>query len=45
MNARGVQGSAEGGTFDRQELDTMLDLAWQGLQPLFAAQRAVLENL
>ncbi|MFN8608368.1 MAG: ribonuclease PH [Vulcanimicrobiota bacterium] len=34
-----VQGTGEEATFDRQELDAMLDLGWQGLQPLFELQR------
>ncbi len=38
-----VQGTAEGHAFRRSELDTMLDLAWQGIQQLHAAQRAALE--
>ena len=37
-----VQGTAEKGTFDRKQLDAMLDLAAIGLQQLAAAQRKVL---
>jgi ribonuclease PH len=37
-----VQGTAEHGTFTRAELGTMLDLAQQGIEQLFRAQRAVL---
>jgi ribonuclease PH len=37
-----VQGTGEHGTFDRAELDTLLDLATIGLEQLDAAQRAVL---
>jgi ribonuclease PH len=37
-----VQGTAEGGTFDRGELDRMLDLAHAGIGELFALQRDVL---
>ena len=38
-----VQGTAEKVAFSRQELDTMLDMAQQGVQELFALQRQVLE--
>ena len=37
-----VQGTAEGVTFDRQELNAMLDLAQQGIQQLIAFQKAAL---
>lgn len=37
-----VQGTAEKVAFSRQELNTMLDMAQQGLQELFALQRKVL---
>ncbi|MBY0499636.1 MAG: ribonuclease PH [Nitrosomonas sp.] len=37
-----VQGTAEGNAFNRKELDTMLDLAQQGIQELIAIQRKVL---
>ncbi len=36
-----VQGTAEHGTFDRKQLDAMLDLAGIGLRELAAAQRKV----
>lgn len=38
-----VQGTAEGKTFNRQELDALLDLAQQGIQTLIEKQRAVLK--
>jgi ribonuclease PH len=37
-----VQGTAEGATFDRPELNTMLDLAEAGIRQLFEAQRRAL---
>jgi ribonuclease PH len=37
-----VQGTGENGTFNRAELDALLDLAQGGLQQLFALQRAAL---
>ena len=37
-----VQGTGENGTFDRAELDGLLDLAQVGLDQLFALQRAAL---
>lgn len=37
-----VQGTGEEATFERKELDAMLDLGWQGLQPLFELQRQCL---
>jgi ribonuclease PH len=37
-----VQGTGEHGTFDRRELDALLDLAVKGLRELDAAQQAVL---
>ena len=37
-----VQGTGEQGTFDRAELDQLLDLAQQGLAQLFAMQHAAL---
>ncbi len=37
-----VQGTAEGATFARGELDRMLDLAQEGIHQLFALQRTVL---
>lgn len=37
-----VQGTGEHGTFDRRELDALLDIATKGLRELDAAQQAVL---
>jgi ribonuclease PH len=37
-----VQGTAEHGTFDRAQLDRLLDLAQGGVNRIFAAQRAAL---
>lgn len=37
-----VQGTGEHGTFDRKELDALLDLAQGGLKQLFALQRAAI---
>ncbi len=37
-----VQGTAEGKPFDRDQMDRLLELAYLGLQQLFAAQRVVL---
>jgi ribonuclease PH len=37
-----VQGTGEQGTFDRAELDRLLDLAAKGLAELDAAQRSAL---
>ena len=46
MNARGqfieVQGTGEHGTFDRGQLDELLDLATAGIESLFEIQRAAL---
>ena len=39
-----VQGTAEGGPFTRGEMDALLELARAGLETLFAAQRAALEE-
>jgi ribonuclease PH len=39
-----VQGTGENGTFDRAELDQLLDLAQGGLVELFALQRAALAS-
>lgn len=36
-----VQGTAEQGTFDRRQLDAMLDLATKGIKELAIAQRAI----
>jgi ribonuclease PH len=40
-----VQGTAEHGTFDRAQLDAMLDLATAGIRQLTTAQRAVIGAL
>ena len=37
-----VQGTGEGGTFRRAQLDELTDLAWKGIQRLLEAQRRVL---
>ena len=37
-----VQGTAEHGTFDRRQLDAMLDLAQMGIKQLAAAQRKII---
>jgi ribonuclease PH len=37
-----VQGTGEHGTFSRAELETLLNLAEQGIADLFQAQRKVL---
>ncbi|CAM5181766.1 Ribonuclease PH OS=Castellaniella defragrans OX=75697 GN=rph PE=3 SV=1 [Castellaniella defragrans] len=39
-----VQGTGEGGSFRRSELDTLLDLAGQGIAQLIHLQRQALEN-
>lgn len=39
-----VQGTAEGHAYTRDELNAMLELAEKGIQELFAAQSAALEN-
>ena len=39
-----LQGSAEGATFGRVELDRMLELGEAGIQQIFAAQRSVVES-
>ena len=39
-----VQGTAEGETFSRQELDTMLDFSQQGIQTLIEKQKAALAS-
>jgi ribonuclease PH len=39
-----VQGTGENGTFNRRELDLLLDLAQGGLDQLFALQRAALSG-
>ena len=38
-----VQGTGENDTFDRSQLDTMLDLAFAGVQSLFREQRDVMQ--
>ena len=47
MSGRGlmveVQGSAEGGLFDRADLDSMLDLGQHGISELLAAQRQAVD--
>ena len=39
-----VQGTGESGTFDRAQLDGMLDLAERGIEQLVEAQREVLRS-
>ncbi|HEX9103863.1 MAG TPA: ribonuclease PH [Polyangia bacterium] len=39
-----VQGTAEKGTFDRAQLDTLVDLATAGIEQLIAAQRRAIEG-
>ena len=39
-----VQGTAEGKSFDRNELNTMLDLAEKGINELFALQKSTLNH-
>jgi len=39
-----VQGSAEGATFSRSELDSLMDLAEKGVAELVAAQKAAVEG-
>ena len=39
-----VQGTAEGKAFSREEMDTMLELAADGIERIVAAQKAALEN-
>jgi ribonuclease PH len=39
-----VQGTAEGGSFSRRELDAILDAGWVALEQLFAMQRQALEQ-
>ncbi|GFN22618.1 ribonuclease PH [Thermanaeromonas sp. C210] len=40
-----VQGTAEGSTFSRAEMDAMLDLAWLGIGELIQAQKKALGDL
>jgi ribonuclease PH len=46
MSGRGafveIQGTAEGATFDRAEMNALLDLADQGIQQLTIAQKTAL---
>lgn len=48
MNASGglieIQGTAENGSFSRQELDRILDAGWRALEKLFALQRQALNS-
>ncbi len=48
MNAVGdyieIQGTAEGVPFSRATLDSLLDLAWQGIQELLKIQQEVIRN-
>jgi ribonuclease PH len=37
-----LQGTGEGGTFRRQQLDELADLAWKGIEQLLAVQQRVL---
>ncbi len=39
-----VQGTAEGGTFSRATLDTLLDLAWKGIQELLKVQQEAIRG-
>ena len=39
-----VQGTGEGGSFDRRELDALLDLAWTGIHAIVARQREAIEG-
>jgi len=39
-----IQGTAEGATFDRRELDALLDLAQAGVNQLVAAQQAAIQG-
>ncbi len=39
-----VQGTGEGGSFDRRELDGLLDLAWLGIDAIAARQREAIEG-
>ena len=40
-----VQGSAEGATFSRQQLDGMLAVGETGINHIFALQKAALEGV
>jgi ribonuclease PH len=39
-----VQGTGEGGSFDRAQLDQLLDLAWSGIHGIVARQREAIEG-
>ena len=39
-----VQGTGEGGSFDRAQLDQLLDLAWTGIHGVVARQREAIEG-
>jgi len=39
-----VQGTGEGGTFKRAQLDALTDLGWKGIEQLLAAQQRVLAD-
>ena len=39
-----VQGTGEGGSFDRRELDALLDLAWKGIDSIVTRQREAIEG-
>lgn len=39
-----VQGTGEGGSFDRAQLDQLLDLAWTGIHGIVARQREAIEG-
>jgi ribonuclease PH len=39
-----VQGTGEGGSFDRRELEALLDLAWKGIDAIVLRQREALEG-
>lgn len=40
-----IQGTAEDGVFSREQLDRMLDLAWEGIRKIHELQRAHLPSL
>ena len=40
-----VQGTAEGSTYTRAQLDAVLDLAWQGIAELITAQKAARDTM
>jgi ribonuclease PH len=48
MNAKGqfieIQGTGEGGVFDRNQLDSLVDLAGKGIRKLIALQRKALSE-